>query len=109
MNLFNFDEINSFAIKPEDNTNFNHWILQKDVLQYLENEANDEYIIIYASLPYTFIHTVLIPDVEPEKPIVDDLLKWNNCNPFSSWGISCSSNSVCIEPPLSNCSSDRKG
>ena len=105
MNLFNFDEINSFAIEPEENADFNHWILQKDMLQYLENEANDEYIIIYASLPHTYIYTVLIPDVEPEEHIINDLLKWNNCNPFSSWGISCSSDSVCIEPPLSSCSS----
>ena len=63
MHLFNFDKINSLALEPEDNADFNNWVLQEDVVPYLESEARDEYIIIYASLPHTFMHTVLIPNI----------------------------------------------
>lgn len=105
MDLFNLDKINSLALEPEDNVNFDNWALQEDVPSYLENEAKDEYIIIYASLPHTFIHTVLIPSVDPEEEIVNDLQKWSY-NPFSSWGLTCSSDDAWIEPPLSGSGSE---
>lgn len=105
MNLYNFDELNSLTLEPEDNTDYNNWILQEDLVQYLESEARDEYIIIYASLPHTYLYAALIPDINPEEHIVSDLLKWS-CNPFSSWGLTCSSDNVWIEEPLSSSGSD---
>ncbi|WP_262964286.1 hypothetical protein [Methylobacter psychrophilus] len=100
MNLFNLNKINLLALEPNDIDGFECWVQQKEVASCLENEAQDEYIILYASLPHTFIHTVLIPIAEPEEEIINDLLKWSY-NPFSSWSLVCSSDNAWIEPPLS--------
>lgn len=101
MDIYNLKTINSLALEPEDKDDFDNWILQKDIVKYLEDESKDEYIIIYASLPHTFIHAVLIPDIEVNNEVVNDLLKWNY-NPFSSWSLTCLYDKACIETPLSS-------
>lgn len=101
MDIYNLKRINELALEPEDKVAFDKWTLQEDVVKFLEDEINDEYIVIYASLPHTFIHTVLIPDIELNDEVVNDLRKWSY-NPFSSWGLTCSSDDAWIEAPLSN-------
>jgi len=43
-------------------------IEQREVIPFLEREIEDENIIIYASLPFAFIHAVLVQNVRLEKP-----------------------------------------
>lgn len=105
MDLFNLEEIYSLALEPESKNDFDHWASQEGVAGYLEDEAKDEYIIIYSSLPHTFIHSVLIPNVEPNDEVLTDLQKWSY-NPFSSWGLTCSSDDAWIEAPLSSSGSE---
>jgi len=105
MNIYNLDNIKALAIEPEDKGEFEEWTAQENIIEFLDDESRDEYIIIYASLPHTFIHTVLIPETELSKDVVSDLLQWS-CNPFSSWGLTCSTDDAWIEPPLSGSGSE---
>lgn len=86
MDIYNFDKIMSLALEPEDSEQYGRWILQEDIAQFLNDEAGDEYVIIYASLPHVFLHAVFIPAIKFDEEIVHDLLHWG-CNPFSSWGL----------------------
>lgn len=99
MDLYNQENILSLSKEPEQKDAFNTWVHQGEVIPFLEKEIEDENIIIYASLPHIFIHAVLIPDVKLNDSTVKDLLKWSY-NPFSTWGIACSSDDAWIERPL---------
>lgn len=105
MDLFNLKKIYSLAIEPESTTDFDLWSSQEEVVSFLDEEAHDEYVIIYASLPHTFIHSAFIPQPELTDELVNDLLKWR-CNPFSSWGLTCSADDAWIEPPLHSSGSE---
>jgi hypothetical protein len=61
MDLYNLDGVYSLALEPKDKVDFDHWATQAGLEDYLENEAKEDYVIIYASLPHTFIHSVFIP------------------------------------------------
>lgn len=104
MDLYKLDIILSLAKEPEQEGAFNAWVQQGDVIPFIEKEIEDENIIIYASLPHIFIHAVLIPDVKLNNSTVNDLLKWSH-NPFSTWGIACSSDDAWIEGPLARAGS----
>ncbi|PCI64153.1 MAG: hypothetical protein COB38_13000 [Gammaproteobacteria bacterium] len=101
MDLFNIKRIYSLTTEPEGKTEFDRWTSQEDVVSFLSEDLNDEYIIVYSSLPHTFVHSVFIPKPVLTKDLVNDLLKWSS-NPFSSWGLTCSSSDAWIEPPLYN-------
>jgi hypothetical protein len=105
MDLFDLEVIYSLAVEPENKNDFDYWASQEGVVSYLDNEAKDEYIIINASLPHTFIHSVLIPNVESNDKVLKDLQK-GRYTPFSSWRLTCSSDNVWIEPPLSSSESE---
>ena len=99
MDLFNLEKIFSLSKEPEQKEGFNTWVQQGEVIPFLEQEIEDENIIIYASLPHVFIHAVLIPDTNLDESTVEDLLRWNH-NPYSTWGLVCSSDDAWIEGPL---------
>ena len=99
MDIYNLKKIELLVEEPEDSRQYEEWILQKDITYFLDDEANDEYLILYASLPHVFIHAVFIPALEFDKETVQDLLNWS-CNPFSSWGITVSSDDAWIGSPL---------
>ena len=99
MDLFNQANLLPFIEEPSDEENFNAWVKQDDVFQFLEQELNDENIIIYAALPFGFIHAVLIPNISPDSSNIDDLLSWDT-NPTSTWSQVISSDDVWIEGPL---------
>ena len=65
----------------------------------MEQEINDENIIIYAALPFEFIHAVLIPNVRLTSSTTDDLQLWNN-NPYNTWSLVVSAKDAWIEAPL---------
>jgi len=105
MDSYNNQDIVELAIEPDERDGFDTWISQKEVVSFLEHDATDEYVIIYASLPHVFIHSILLPKLELNKAMIKDLMKWSH-NPFSSWGLTCSSDDAWIEAPLSNAGSD---
>ena len=108
MDIYNLENISPFSKEPVQEADFNTWVQQKDVLPFLQREIKDENIIIYAALPFAFIHAVLIPNVKMEKSIIDDLLLWSH-NPYSTWGLAVSSDDAWIEGPLANSGSKTLG
>ena len=58
------------------------WIKAGEHLRLLEDNANDDELIIYASGDYTFIHAVVVSEDRLSPLDQDDLLKWN-ADPFS--------------------------
>ena len=66
---------------------YNLWVTQDDFLSFLCGNAQDAETILYAGAPHTFIHGVLVPAADLESLDIDDLLNWNDCTPFDSWGV----------------------
>lgn len=105
MDIFNLASIATISNEPEDKEQFKEWIEQSDVCSFLEKEIDDDFIILYAAIPFAFIHSVLIPQTEFYAADIEDLLKWDVLID-ATWGEVYSSDSVWIEPPLSNSDSD---
>ncbi len=104
MDIFNHASVLSLSKEPDDTEHFNKWIEQNDICSFLEKEIQDEYIILHALLPYTFINTALIPTTDFDKTDIQDLLKWDH-SPDSSWSEVYSSDSVWIEHSLASSNS----
>ncbi|MCX5497478.1 hypothetical protein OSH11_22455 [Kaistia dalseonensis] len=68
---------------PEDSTAFGHWIRAEAHLDLLERNAKSSERIIYASGPYTFIHSIAVPFDALAADTPESLLGWND-NPFTS-------------------------
>jgi len=99
MDIFRLESVSPITKEPVNEGDFKTWIEQREVIPFLEREIEDKDIIIYASLPFAFIHAVLVQNVRLEKETIDDLLLWDS-NPFSTWGLVASSEDAWIEGPL---------
>lgn len=99
MDILNLKSIAPILIEPVEKSDFDLWVQQEDVIPFLEQEFTDEDIIIYGSLPFAFIHAVLIPSISLDESEVKDLLGWDH-NPYSSWSLVSSSDDAWIEGPL---------
>ena len=88
---------------PFESSDYNEWLKQTDIMQFMNDSVNDDEIIAYASLSVRarvtrlFIHGVLVPKAVVTPPDIDDLLSWN-CNPYASWSL----RTECIDPPLAH-------
>ena len=105
MNIFNFNSIAPIIEEPNSDEEFNEWIQQKEMIPFLEREIEETFIIIYASLPFAFIHSALIDQVDLDEKKIEDLLGWSG-NPFDTWSLAASSNDVLISGPLENIHSE---
>lgn len=99
MDIYNLDKVLALSKEPEQKDNYDAWVKQDDIITFLDQEIQDENIIIYAILPHVLIHTVLIPDIDLNDEIIEDLLGWSH-NPDSTWGLVISSDDAWIEGPL---------
>ncbi|MGD9537231.1 MAG: hypothetical protein AB7P52_06250 [Alphaproteobacteria bacterium] len=98
------DDIRALATVPDEADAYRAWLRQDDALAFLCDNAGDGQIVIYAGVPYVFIHAVLVPNDVLVNPDIPDLLGWNH-NPYSSWSVVASANGAWIEPPLADCDS----
>lgn len=101
MNIYDLNSLKLLSDEPDSEDDFHSWCQQSEISEFLSSDVSDEYIILYASLPHTFIHAIFLPDTQAHKDNFDNLMRWSG-NPFSSWGVSCSSEDVTIEKPLSS-------
>jgi len=74
------------TVPPREGGAYDAWLQQADALAFLANNLNDNDFVVYAALPHTFIHAVLVPTHSLSPPDIDDLMSWN-FNPYTSWGI----------------------
>jgi hypothetical protein len=99
--------LRTISSAPLDDAAFSAWLELKDVVPFLKHNARGDEFILYAGVPYSFMHAVLVPASLVDPPDVDDLMSWN-CSPSSSWGITQTFNpsTVFISPPLDHSGSN---
>ena len=68
---------------PSNDEHYRKWVGASEHMDLLKQNALSEEMIIYASGPYSFIHSIVVPDEELEGASQDDLLHWS-CNPYVS-------------------------
>ena len=78
------DTILATPSNPED---YDQWLTQTQVLDFLQSNAKEDEIVIYAGLRPFFLQGVLVPRAVLDPTNIDDLLKWD-FNPYDSWNIS---------------------
>jgi len=101
MNIYDLKNFRLLSDEPSSEGEFYSWCQQSDVAEFLTSDIDDEYVVLYASMPHVFIHAIFLPERHVNKDNFNSLLDWSG-NPFSSWGVSCSSEDICIESPMSN-------
>jgi hypothetical protein len=94
-------------VPPRGSAEFSTWIEQQDFLEMLAGNAVDTEVVLYASFsPVTYLHSVLVPLKAVRAVNIKDLLGWNHCTPYNSWGVSWSPSKggrvtqVRLSPPL---------
>src|SRR5258708_6721517 len=94
-------------VPPHGSAEFSAWIEQQDFLAMLAQNAVDAEVVLYASFsPVTYLHSVLVPLKAVRSVDIKDLLGWNHCTPYNSWGVSWSpskggrATQVRLSPPL---------
>lgn len=98
MNLLNPEKLIDLSQAPTDSEAFDEWCRQNDILPFLSEESEDEYVLIYASLDHVYLYALLVPDNVNLKDHGDDLMGWSS-NPSSGWSLVASQNDVWIESP----------
>jgi hypothetical protein len=83
-------EIGRLDVPPSDQGRFTKWIEAGSHLDFLEHNAQSQEIVIHASGPYTFVHSMIVPNKALRPIDEDDLLHWST-NPYGSiasyvWG-----------------------
>lgn len=68
---------------PDDAAAFDKWVLAGQHLDYLQVNAKSDELIIYASGPYSFVHTIAVPADALAADAPEDLLQWS-ANPYTS-------------------------
>ncbi len=76
------DVIPNLGVPPGDLDEFNEWLEQSDIINFLAENAHSQDILLYASLNHTFVHAVFVPKSEVEPPDIDYLMSWDG-NPSS--------------------------
>lgn len=68
---------------PDDPVAFDKWILAGQHLDYLQANARSDELIIFASGPYSFVHSIAVPADALAADAPEALLHWN-ANPYTS-------------------------
>lgn len=68
---------------PGDPAAFGEWIRARRHLDFLQASAKSDELIVYASGPYCFIHSIAVPCAALASEDPEELLKWS-ANPFTS-------------------------
>jgi hypothetical protein len=77
------EAIGTLDQEPKDSVAFDTWIRAGSHLDYLQANAKSGELIIYASGPHSFIHTIAVPSDALASEAPEALLKWSS-NPFTS-------------------------
>ena len=70
--------------RPQATKEHVDWIRAKPQVQLLKCNAQADEIILFASAPPTFIHTVIASEADVTPPNQDDLLEWSSGGPYTS-------------------------
>ena len=70
--------------QPQADNEYADWIRAKPHLQLLSQNAREDEIILFASAPPTFFHTVIASEADVTPPNQDDLFQWSSSGPYIS-------------------------
>lgn len=106
MDINNLDNFIKNFFKPNSKDKLDKWLKLDNIVEILNNEIQDEYILLFASSQYFFLHSVFIEDMEYSSDDIKSISCWSG-NPYSTWSISCFSSEdnkelPIIEEPMSN-------
>ncbi len=68
---------------PTGSAAYANWIEAGAHLNFLDVNAKADELVIYGLGPYSFIHTLAVPNSSLAPIDRNDLLRWNNVNPFT--------------------------
>lgn len=68
---------------PSESDAFRQWITAGAHLGFLKSNAQAPEIVVHGTGPYSFIHSIVVPNEHLDGAADDDLLHWS-CNPYTS-------------------------
>lgn len=77
------DAVRRIDAAPDEEAAFQAWLPAEAHLDFLQINAADDELIIYASSDASFVHSLVVPDALLAPPDQEDLLRWST-NPFRS-------------------------
>ncbi|MGB0383402.1 MAG: hypothetical protein ACPGWR_01140 [Ardenticatenaceae bacterium] len=88
---------------PSESQAFSNWIQAEAHLSFLQKNAQTDELVIYASGDYTFVHSVIVPNVKLSPIDQDDLMNWdfNPYAPIASYVMGGGRDDVWVERGLS--------
>jgi hypothetical protein len=98
MDIRNPKNLLTLSKAPKEQDDFDRWCLQDDIVPFLVEDADDEYLLVYASLNHVYIYALLVPQHVNLEEHGEDLRGWSS-NPFSGWGLVASQDDAWIEKP----------
>ena len=93
------------TIPSKHSSGYDSWLKQADFIEYLEENAKEDQVIVYASAgsdsvtaypTSLFLYSILVPEADVSSPDVDDLLKWSLTRE-TQWGVGEQGRDVQIE------------
>ena len=96
-----FDKLKSLSTTPSRSDGaFDNWIAQNDTPHFLADDAQQKELILYASLDYVFIQSVVVPSKDIDPLNMSDLQKWELMH--DKWGMNYGTEKpqVWLEPPF---------
>ena len=64
MDINNLDNFIKNFFKPNSKDKLDKWLKLDNIVEILNNEIQDEYILLFASSQHFFLHSVVIEDME---------------------------------------------
>lgn len=80
--------IRTLDAMPDDDAEYAEWIKAERHLNFLLANGQQDEVVIYASGPYSFLHSVVVPNKLLSPTDERDLLGWS-CNPYHSMASYC--------------------
>ena len=96
------------TVPPKGNSDYDAWLDQADFIAFLEENAEEDKVVVYANLynntPQDFlIQSVLVPETDVKPPDIGDLLTRSYYN--AAWSVGTDGQNEWIEPSLRDCDS----
>lgn len=95
-------KLTEISTQPTEPAAFERWIEQSDVIPLLRQIPQSNEVVLYANLPSTFIHSIMIPLDAAERSNTEDLLTWNFHPYQSAWSVVSSSDNFWVESSLAS-------
>jgi len=103
MDVCRLSSLINFFSMPSEKEDFQEWVSQKDVVDFLVHDTSDDDIILHASAKTLLLNTVLVPKNELFESDPHEMISWDYNN--TGWSIYSGGGrkKSWVEPPLKSC------